>query len=254
MTMEPQGCFLVVVDGAKAGTGTAISYGRFGWIGMILVHPSQRRLGLGTELLRTTIAYLQDKGVDCIKLDATPMGKQVYIPLGFQDEYEVQRYERKSRPEKNAKKFFVPLDSNVLGITAESMMDIVAFDADYFGAVRNLALQEPWLSNKEHAYCIRNEQGIAGYIMAHHGHNAVQIGPWLAKDAAVAEKLLTTVMDAFPDRTLLLDLPCPNGEGIKLMEKYGFQIQRGFYRMYLGENPFPGNPQEIYATSGPEKG
>ena len=27
----------------KAGTGTAISYGRFGWIGMILVHPSQRR-------------------------------------------------------------------------------------------------------------------------------------------------------------------------------------------------------------------
>ena len=39
---------------------TTIRYGNtVGWIGMVLVHPDFRRLGIGSKLLREAIAYLQ---------------------------------------------------------------------------------------------------------------------------------------------------------------------------------------------------
>ncbi|MGH7959720.1 MAG: GNAT family N-acetyltransferase, partial [Opitutaceae bacterium] len=89
LTYDPDGCFVAEVRGKPAGTATTIHYGRrFGWIGMVLVHPDYRRFGLGTRLLKRAITRLQQCEVRCIKLDATPMGKKVYVPLGFVDEYE----------------------------------------------------------------------------------------------------------------------------------------------------------------------
>ena len=84
LSYDPEGCFVAEVRGQPAGTATTIRYGdRFGWIGMVLVHPDHRRLGLGTRLLKQAIARLQECGVRCTKLDATPMGRTVYVPLGF---------------------------------------------------------------------------------------------------------------------------------------------------------------------------
>ena len=71
LDFEPDGCFLIEASGDKAGTVTTITYGqRFGWVGMVLVHPSKRRLGIGTELLQAAIQSLHNKSVECIKLDA----------------------------------------------------------------------------------------------------------------------------------------------------------------------------------------
>lgn len=254
LTLEPEGCFLAEASGKKAGTGTAISYDRFGWVGMVLVHPSQRRLGLGTQLLRKTISYLSNKGIDCIKLDATPMGRTVYIPLGFTDEYEVYRYERKAGNGGAAGTDETALSANVFSITEEMIEDIAKFDEYYFGAFRANVLTQLWRNSDRFAYYLRDHEGISGYMMAHQGYGAVQIGPWVARDACIAEKLFVALLHNLPDLNILLDVPCMNKEGIILMEKYGFHIQRGFYRMYLGENCFPGNPHGIYATSGAEKG
>jgi ribosomal protein S18 acetylase RimI-like enzyme len=90
----PKAALVAEVKGKPAGTATTIRYGdRFGWIGMVLVHPDYRRFGIGTQLLKGAISRLQQCGVRCIKLDATPMGRKVYVPLGFVDEYELSRYE-----------------------------------------------------------------------------------------------------------------------------------------------------------------
>jgi len=59
---------------------------------MVLVDPEQRRLGIGSRLLRHAIAWLQARGVAAVKLDATPLGRKVYVQLGFVDEYGLARY------------------------------------------------------------------------------------------------------------------------------------------------------------------
>src|ERR1700685_2453291 len=94
LALGPVGCLPACADGALAGTATTIRYGgELGWIGMVLVHPNFRRLGLGSELLRRALRHLSETGTRSVGLDATPLGRKVYLPLGFRDVGEVTRFE-----------------------------------------------------------------------------------------------------------------------------------------------------------------
>src|SRR5262245_36402600 len=79
---EPEGCFVAELDGQPAGTATTTCYGvDLAWIGMVLVHPDQRRHGVGQALLNHCLAFLRERRVSSIKLDATPTGKTLYDQL-----------------------------------------------------------------------------------------------------------------------------------------------------------------------------
>src|ERR1051325_11798619 len=94
LAIEPEGCFLAEWNGAPAGTATTTAYGsKLAWIGMGLVHSDHRRRGIGRALLERCVQYLQARDVRCVKLDATPPGKQVYDGLGFKDEWLLTRWE-----------------------------------------------------------------------------------------------------------------------------------------------------------------
>jgi hypothetical protein len=123
-----------------------------------------------------------------------------------------------------------------------------------FWCEKRKRLNQLWSRNESLSLYARDAQGITGYIMAHQGYEALQIGPWAAADAEIAEKLFAALLTKIGDCKVFFDMPCPNLKGNQLVEKYGFQVQRGFCRMYLGENKFPGDPTRIYGTSGAEKG
>lgn len=66
--------------GSEAGTTTTLTYqDRFSWIGMVLVDPAFRGLGIGTSLLKKAIIFAKSKGT--VRLDATPQGKKLYETL-----------------------------------------------------------------------------------------------------------------------------------------------------------------------------
>ena len=67
------------------------------------------------------------------------MGREVYIPLGFQDEYEVQRYERKSEAEAGLTAKFTNFSDSqeVLSITAETMEELAIFECGLFWRFEN---------------------------------------------------------------------------------------------------------------------
>ena len=78
--LEPQGCFVANLEGKDLGTVTTICYGtKFSWVGMVLVFPEERRKGIGSTLLKQGIEYCENKGVEVVRLDATPMGKKFMI-------------------------------------------------------------------------------------------------------------------------------------------------------------------------------
>src|SRR5215470_8030683 len=59
LSSSPRGCFVMEHDGKVVGTATTICYeNRFAWIGMVLVDPDYRKQGIGTQLLKRTIDYL----------------------------------------------------------------------------------------------------------------------------------------------------------------------------------------------------
>lgn len=249
LEFEPNGCFVAELGGQPAGTATTIRYGeRFGWIGMVLVHPDHRRHGIGSLLLRKAIDYLRENGVRCIKLDATPMGKRVYVPLGFVDEYELSRYERV------APAVAFP-DARDLGPYANSdVAEVGRLDSQAFGADRGHVLASMSARDPRLCFVSRDEGGLHGYLIARHGARAVQVGPWVARDVETADHLLQALLSRVEGKTVFIDVPAPNVPGVALLEKYGFRVQRTLTRMFLGENTSPGDPRLIYSISSPEKG
>src|SRR5690348_1859424 len=83
LALSPEGCFVATSSGELAGTVTTIQYGRsLAWIGMMLVDPRFRRRGIATALMDRAIAYLRERRVETIALDATDAGRAVYTSLG----------------------------------------------------------------------------------------------------------------------------------------------------------------------------
>ncbi|WP_338130465.1 GNAT family N-acetyltransferase [Cohnella ginsengisoli] len=254
---DREGCFLAEFDGQAAATMTTIRYGdRFGWIGMVLVHPEFRGRGIATQLLQLGIRHLRDQGVRCVKLDATAMGKKVYVPLGFAEEYDVRRYELEASPSmrESIGEDAAGYRGEVRTLTEADLEEIAVYDAAIFGADRRAVLERLRAREPKYAFVTRDDRGITGYLMAHQGYEAVQIGPWAASDDRAAESLLAVLLAEVGTGRIYFDLPCPNVQGIQMAEKAGFRIQRTFCRMYLGVNANPGTPHLVYGTSGAEKG
>ena len=63
---------------------------RSSWISMVLVAKDARRRGIGTRLLRRAIEEVRERG-RIAGLDATELGRPVYLPLGFRDLYAISR-------------------------------------------------------------------------------------------------------------------------------------------------------------------
>ncbi len=136
LAIEPTGCFLAEWNGTCAGTATSIVYGpELGWIGMVLVHPEFQRRGIGRALLQHCIELLRGRGVQCIKLDATPLGRTVYRGLRFQDEWTLKRWSRPpATPQVTA------LDASLRAWRAADEQILGPLDASAFGVSRQRLL------------------------------------------------------------------------------------------------------------------
>src|SRR3954469_1226679 len=91
MFLELGTVYAVRAAGRVVATAATLPYGgRCAWISMVLVAGDHRRKGLATRLLRGCIDDVLAAGLVPV-LDATPAGRTVYQPLGFQDAWSFQR-------------------------------------------------------------------------------------------------------------------------------------------------------------------
>jgi GNAT superfamily N-acetyltransferase len=254
LAFDPAGCLAAVIDGQLAGTATSIRFGEgIGWIGMILVHPAHRRLGIGSALLKRTIQYLRDLGTMSIRLDATATGRKVYLPLGFRDEYDVMRFEG-SAPGVQSGPVPAAPPTGAGQMNRGDLAQIVKLDTQAFGADRASVLTA--LGGRDPGLCfvVRNSEGILGYLIAREGREAIQLGPFVALSSSVADQLLAALFRAAPGRRIFVDVPVPNQEARELIAAKGFTPQRQFTRMILGESGPADHIGLVFGTSGAEKG
>ena len=241
---DPDGCFIAEWDGQPAGTATTTSYSNnLAWIGMVIVHPDMRRRGVGNALLEHCIGHLQQSGVRCIKLDATPLGKTVYDQLGFKDEWSLARWETEG------------LEAREDRVTP-SQADITRFkdfDAESFGVDRARMLQA--LATQSHTV-VQASSGnlVEGYGMLRPGRNASHLGPAVSSDEAAGREIVNSLLSLSEGRKVFWDIPDQNPAAVAMAKQLGFTQQRVLTRMYLGENSKPGKPNNIWALAAPEIG
>ena len=249
LTLDGEGCFLAEWNGTPAGTATTTTYGpTLAWIGMVLVQEDYRQRGIGRALLQQCISYLQNCGVRCIKLDATPAGKPVYESLGFRTEWTLARWEGVIEPSHHfgsatQPELWAPTDAE----RAESL-DLSAFGISRQRLLATLA------RDTGTARVVELGGKLAGYGMMRPGTRAVYLGPIVAESPGIATELIEALFARAGTQRVYWDIPDPNTPAMGLAEKRGFIRQRSLTRMFWGENLATGDPGKQFALAGPELG
>jgi len=242
MQLSPDGCFGIDCGGALAATATAVCFERkLAWIGMVLTDPAHRGRGFARRLMCHAIAWIEARGVDWIKLDATEMGRPLYASLGFADECAIKRW---IRP---------PLPAGARGVVLPpaDLDRCAALDGEAFGSDRRPLLD--LLSGIASA-------GLSGhgYAMGRPGSNAAYFGPCVARSSAEARQLLGWWLAPRAAETIFWDILPSNFEAVALAHEFGFAPLRRLVRMVRpgrqDAHPFFHNDSYVFAIAGFEFG
>jgi GNAT superfamily N-acetyltransferase len=251
LNASPEGCFVAQVEARVCGTATTFSYqNRFAWIAMVLVDPEFQKRGIGTQLLKKAVEYLDQRCIPTLKLDATPQGQPLYAKLGFLTEYQIERWVLE-RPLRNVVEKVNPCSVH---LTEGELALIFAMDRDVFGADRSFLLRSLHDESQDFAMSIFDRGEPQGYAFGRRGTFADHLGPWMAQSRSIAEKLLHEFLNRSTRETLLVDCMTPNPFANELLRACGFTQTRILTRMYRGPNTHSGNPGSLCAIAGPEFG
>ena len=215
----------------------------FGWISMVLVtQPSQRR-GIATRLLHKCISMLEERGLAQI-LDATPAGALVYGPLGFETQFEMQRWEAAEVP------IATPASPRCRPFKPADLPAILEYDRELFGGDRSGILTG--LAGRSEGIAQVADNGT-GYLFGRDGRRALQIGPICADDAGTAIDMLECALSQ-TSGPVFIDVPNMHDGVVAFLKEHGFTTQRPFMRMYRGAPVGFGDPARMFAVAGPELG
>jgi GNAT superfamily N-acetyltransferase len=152
------GQVLVAAAGKRlVGGACCASFGASGWIGALGVLPRARRRGVGEQLTRAAIEWLQGRGASSVLLYATDMGRPVYERVGFVAEARARAWRgvapgppplgiRRLRPSDRAR--ILELDRATTGEDRHAVLDMlpallgIGYERD--GTLQGFALQTPW--------------------------------------------------------------------------------------------------------------
>jgi GNAT superfamily N-acetyltransferase len=250
LNVSPCGCFVAELDGHVSGTVVTLSFqNRFAWIGMVLVDPPYRGRGIGTDLLKRAIRYLDDEKIATLKLDATPQGKPLYQKLGFVPEYEIERWTLR-RPATDVPNSFA---SGELA-SAPLLSSILDADQEVFGADRSFLLESLHRDAPDLTLGVWDSNVLRGYALGRRGLFADHLGPWMAPDSPAATTLLERFLARSSRETIVVDCLKSNHSAVELLRSCGFTYSRPLTRMYRGPNDHPGRPEFLCAILGPEFG
>ena len=238
---DPGGCFIAMRDGEPAGMVTTTRYADSAWIGNVIVPPRFRKESIGTKLMQHAVRYLEDQQVRCIRLEADPLGVNIYRRLGFQDEYESPRF-RNDQPLFRETQHSAPL-------TDRDLPAVFELDRRLFGDDRSRLLAFLF-QQRMAAHRVPRAGRIAGYAFLQDSRHGYRLGPWIAESAEMARELLSIAGIGLPARPVIVAVPGVNRQGMQLLAAYGFRQTPSSLRMLRGANLARGLPDCVYGLAG----
>ena len=247
LSLEPDGCFVAVDTGGVIGTVTTTTYGgELAWIGMMLVHPEHRRRGIGTRLMQTALDYLKkSRGINCVRLDATPAGRPVYDKLGFVAEWTFTRHLVRSvsgRPSKGTRE-----------LAKGDWPAIERFDSTVFGVSRTRVLQAVTQASRS-ALVWPNQGPVLGYGVLRPGSQSDYLGPLVCVTPAALCPLVGALLRAANGRSVFWDIADDNTPVIEVAKDFGLKPVRPLTRMRLGSDSVRTNLAAQIAMADPSIG
>jgi ribosomal protein S18 acetylase RimI-like enzyme len=230
LAWEPACCFVATVKDTIVGTATATCYGtELAWIGMVLVAPECQRRGIGRWLVERCLAELDDRGIGCVRLDATPAGQPVYSRLGFVPEWSLARWQQTEANAPRMPERVALCDLRLTDWEELALPDRKAFGADRARCLRGLA------EDCHAARVVIDDQQIPrAYGMLRPGSLADYLGPVVAASPTEGRALVFDLVSRSRHDKLFWDIPDRNTAAIAVAAELGFRRQRPLVRMWRG--------------------
>lgn len=238
--IQPEGWFVAELDRTVVGMVGAMDYGEFAYIGLMAVHPTVQRRGIGRALMEKLLNWLDARGTNVAQLNATEAGAKLYALFDFVEDSQRLVFQRDRITHSP------PSPSRVRTLCKDDLSVLAAFDAPIFGANR-LSVFAAYLSElRDRAFVTYDEVGqITGYLFV----QPAILGPWAASTPEAAEALLAMALQEPCDRVYRVLVPSTNRAAVNLLGRYGFIKQRELRHMRRGGNAAPGQLEKLYGLA-----
>ena len=249
LRVSPKGCRVAERRGEVIGTVATIRYGdRFSWLSMVLVAPSERNHGIGTQLLQEGLAVLRND--NCCRLDATPAGRPIYSKHSFLEEYSLSRMTGVI----DSEKFTSILPAASRPMRQSDLSQVADSDFDVFGADRSELLLDLFKRAPEYARVVERDGRVKGYMLGRFGFLYDQLGPIIAETEADARSVVADCLRSHHGNRFAIDASHLAQDWLEWLKSNGFAEERVLFRMYRGDNRYPGLLEKQFAVTGPEFG
>ena len=227
LDLAPGACFAGRLAGHLVATATVVGYGSTNWIGMVIVERACRGRGFGTELLRRALEHGLGQGGVAVGLDATDLGRPVYLGQGFVDCAPIDRWLGQLTPGGP------PGSPEVETLIGRVPDDALVFDQSAAGLDRGALLrhlgQEPDVS----VLVARDQDLPVGLAFLRPGREHHHLGPVIAESGGVLQALLHAAAGRLAGQTVLVDA-LRNDLTSDRLAACGLRVQRRLQRMTYG--------------------
>jgi len=240
LALQPDGWLVADDQGQVVGTVGAVDYGPFAYIGLMAVRPDRQGQRLGRKLLDALLAGLDGRGQTCALLDASPAGAPLYERSGFVDTGLSLEF---SCGQDGASAAAPSSASNVTLADAGDVDDVVALDASFLGAPRERLWRWLFAAHPARILAARDAGGaLSGYLCL----QDPLLGPFGARDPAVAGQLIEQGLKLLGHRNARLQVPEENADARALLARAGFRETRALRHMRRGPSPTLSGWRSIY--------
>jgi len=240
LDLDPKGWLVATVAGRIVGMGGVSVFGDQAVIGLMATHPDHQRQGVGSAVFTWLVSYAEARGAGRMALYATELGAALYRRHGFAELELTDTWENSTAPragELTPEVLPAPADTGAEPLSSRDVDQIVALDAEAFGASRERLIARLVAELPGRCFGIRDE---AGRLRAHVIAQRQRIGPAVAgsdRDAALLLETALSLPFQEPPRILV---PRAHPTAAALLQRRGFTAPRFTRYMLRGTAVSPG--------------
>jgi|SRR5579859_1789071 len=223
----PDGCLAGRLDGRLVATGNVAALGpKIRWIGLILVDEGLRGRGYGSLMMDRCLALARRQGDEIVGLDASDLGRPVYLKKGFVDVAPIDRWMGILRGGVDPRE--------IRQLTLSSLPSLAELDQEASGVDRSPLLSS--MLRDPRGVCLASYgMGLEGFLFLLPGRSCPHAGPVIARDEAVLGALLGAAARHIQGAPVLMDVP-RSRDNTPMLERSGLSVARRLTRMTFGQS------------------
>ncbi|GAC1456334.1 MAG: hypothetical protein PVS3B3_28200 [Ktedonobacteraceae bacterium] len=241
LKLQPNGAFVVKDNNTVVGFGAALDYGSFAYIGLMSVHPSVQKRGVGRLLMDTLLTWLAERECQTVLLDANQAGAPLYLQYGFVEDdrtLDMRQVQNIVLPHTHSER--------VSRLKNTDFAQLVAFDTPYFGTSREALLARYYADDPQRVFVTHGSSGaITGFLIA----QTRTIGPFVARSVEDAEQLLQQALTLAYRAEPIVFVSAHNADAFALLAHYGFTQARSLHHMRKGLPVERGRATTLYGQA-----